>query len=615
LRPRNSGCSTFRAVLLAAVGWLLPFSNAWPVTRASNDLLYTTAEFLPHYRGASPPPAFEPGSRVLLPAHVRGAPLANRAVNYWFRLDFAVHPDSAEIYGVYLPYVSPDVAVYLNGAYVGASKGFGDPRVEIWNFPQLLPFSAALLASGENHLLIKIEGHGPGSVELGRLRIGPQSSLYPRYRRRMWLQVTGVEVVSLFVALIGSFTALLWWRRRSDVIFGLFSLTCALWIVRNAQFFMADTLVSPFVFGSITNGVFFWLVAVLYTLCFRILGRTFARIEAVLFGFAAAVTLALALAGPAHSGQVLAIAYIASSLPSVVFVVYLSAIALREGTMLLRLLWLAAVVSSCTGAYDLALMQEWVPWPGAYLMPYSALFYTATVGWALIDRFVKTHWQYERLNADLETRVRVREAELAAHYGRVAQLESERAIADERDRILRDMHDGLGLQLISSVRLVERGELTREQTVALLTEAMDELRIAIDSVKPTARDLLVMLGNLRYRLEPRLRSAGIELTWDIGAESRLEQLAPGQVAQITRIVQEAFSNAMKHSHANRMSLAVSGEADGTVRIVVSDNGRGFVASACAGGEGLKNMYQRAVKIGGTLRIDSKPGATTVTLTF
>src|SRR5271167_3975429 len=79
----------------------------------------------------------------------------------------------------------------------------------------------------------------------------------------------------------------------------------------------------------------------------------------------------------------------------------------------------------------------------------------------------------------------------------MAKLERDQATAVERDRILRDMHDGLGLQLISSLRLVEKHELSREQTAALLVEAMDEMRIAIDSVKPTGQDLLVMLGNLR----------------------------------------------------------------------------------------------------------------------
>jgi signal transduction histidine kinase len=593
---------------------LAPTLCALAVPIRDTDVAYSSAEFLSDYRGATPPPPDQPGNRVALPVSLPGERPAGSPLAYWFRLKFRLDVDPLKAYSVYIPYASPNIAVYLNGTFVGANRGFGAPRNEAWNFPQLFRLTAPLLP-GENQLLLKIQRRTPGTVELGTLMLGVDAMLYPRYQRQLWLQVIGVEVVSLLVGLIGLLAGMVWWQRRSEIVFGLFSLSCMLWIVRNAQFFMSDTLVPPFYFGLITNGALFWLVAILYTLCFRILGRSFPRIERALFGFALAVTLAIWIGGPAREGDVLAIAYVVISLPSFAFLAYLTAVVARSGTVLLRLLWLSAVVSSCTGAYDLMLMQERIPWPGAYYMPYSALVYAATVGWALVDRFVKTQRQYEHLNSELETRVHSREQELAAHYARTTQIESERVIADERERILRDMHDGLGMQLISSMRLVEKGELTREQTVGLLVEAMDELRLAIDAVKPTAGDLLIMLGNLRYRLEPRLRSAGIELDWHIAPALRLEFLSSGQVTEITRIVQEAFSNAMKHSRASRMSLGVSTNADEAVQISVTDNGRGFAPDAQGRGEGLKNMGQRARKIGGTLQIDSRPGETTVRLTF
>jgi signal transduction histidine kinase len=93
-------------------------------------------------------------------------------------------------------------------------------------------------------------------------------------------------------------------------------------------------------------------------------------------------------------------------------------------------------------------------------LPYSALSYAVTVGWALIDRFVKSHNEYEQLNAALEARVKERETTLAVHYARAAELEREQAVAAERERILRDMHDGLGSHLISARRL-HRGPARR----------------------------------------------------------------------------------------------------------------------------------------------------------
>jgi signal transduction histidine kinase len=583
---------------------------------AQDDFLSSsTAEYLASYHLTSPPPPAEPARMVRLPVHIQGHGAGPGACAVWLRQSIPIKTETSGATSVYVPYASPSVAAYLNGTFVGASAHFGNPRASVWNYPQIFPLSAGLLRPGGNQLLLEILGSCRGVSELAPVMVGSTAVLSSLYQRALWRQVIGVEVVSLLVGLIGLFFGLLWWRRRSDVMFGLFSLTCALWIVRNTQFFMDYTLVPAFYFSLITNGVLFWLVAVLYTLCFRILGRSFPRIEAALFGFALAVTLALLLGGARHTDQVLSVAYILIILPSAVYMLYLLAMLRQDSGVLLRLLLLAAVVSSSTGAYDLALMQEWIPWPGAYLMPYSALFYALTVGWALIDRFVQTNSQYERLNAELEARVHARERELADNYERAAHLESARAIAEERGRILRDMHDGLGMHLISSMRLVEKGDITREQTVELLTEAMDELRIAIDSVKPTARDLLVVLGNLRYRLEVRLRSAGIELQWDIGPAAPLERLTPAQVAEITRIVQEAFTNAMKHSHASHMSLSVSGNADDTVQICVTDNGCGFVAGADDHGEGLKNMRQRANRLGGKLQIESHPGETTVRLTI
>lgn len=71
---------------------------------------------------------------------------------------------------------------------------------------------------------------------------------------------------------------------------------------------------------------------------------------------------------------------------------------------------------------------------------------------------------------------------------------------------------------------------------------------------PTVHDLLVMLGNLRYRLEPRLHAGGISLHWNVIDTERIASLGPMEVTDITRIMQEACTNAIKHSRATDMSL-------------------------------------------------------------
>jgi signal transduction histidine kinase len=613
LRRNGSACWIFSVLLVigAAPGRAPGADRAAGAGRPAPWVL-TAAEYLAGYHLSVPPPPTAPGTPIRLPMSLRVGPTPAAAHLRWIRCRLRLgRPVSREL-GIYLSQVKPRAAVYLNGAYLGATAGFRRGDTNSWNYPLYVRAPAMLLRPGVNLLLIELAPHAAGGVKLGPIRVGRDADLLPMYRYRLWVHVTGVEVVTLLVGLIGALAAVLWLRRRSEELFGLFALSCGIWMVRNAQFFVVHTH-SLFYFGLVTDAALFWLVAVLFRLSFRILERRFPRIEAGLFAYALIATAAMYLAGPGGQDTVTPIAY-GGLLPiAAAFQVYLTWATLRSPTVLRLLLWLAATVTSLTGAYDLALMLEWVPSPASYLMPYSAIFYSATVGWALIDRFVKTHNEYEQLNVALDARIRERERALSAQYAKAAGLERERAVAAERDRILRNMHDGLGLHLIAARLLVEKGGHSPEEVSAVLGDAMDELRIAIDSMAPTARDLLVMLGNLRYRLEPRLNAAGISLHWDVADTDRIASLGPMEVTDITRIVQEACTNAIKHSYATDMHLSVSLPDAQTLIITITDNGRGYDTSASREGVGIASMHKRARNIGARLEIESRPGHTRTAL--
>ncbi|HTW74279.1 MAG TPA: ATP-binding protein [Steroidobacteraceae bacterium] len=580
------------------------------------------AEYLPDWCAQAPPPSGARGIAVRLPVILDAAnshPCATGA--QWKRLTFRLPVQPNAHYAVYLIHAEPESAVYVNGNYLGAYPGFDDPSSRSWNYPLYLPLPTALLHAGgaPDELLIESRAQGSGYSQVGPVWVGDSLALNAAYARQLWLRVIGVEVVSLLVGLIGLFTLLLWLRRRHETIVGLFALSCGIWIVRNTQFFVIREY-SPFYFALITDAALFWLVAVLYSLCFRIMELRSRWFERSLYLYALLITVTMWSAGPHYKPLATTIGY-ALLIPSgVVFQFYLTRETWRSPSVLRCLLWLAAIVSTATGGYDLLLMMNLLPWRDGYLMPYSALFYALTVGWALVDRFVKTHNQYEQLNIELEARVRQRERQLAGHYARTAHLESEQAVAAERARILRDMHDGLGLHLISALRLIDHGEPLpqpplRAQLAAVLSDAMDELRIAIDSIKPSARDLLVMLGNLRYRLEPRLSAAGISLHWQVDDGADIARLTATQVVEVTRIVQELCTNAMKHSRASDMFLRIEGLPGERIRITVTDNGVGFDTTRELPGEGLSNIRRRAANLGAALLLHSEPGHTQTAVTL
>lgn len=613
MRLSGSACWIFSALLASGAGAALARDVPHPAPAAWSMHL-RRGEYVGGYTLASPPPPSVPGIPVRLPLRFGGAAVSRGTDIRWVRLPFRLRDTGAREYIVYLPYAAPNAAVYLDGIFIGKSEGYGEPQTDSWNFPLYIHVSAALVHPGTHQLLVKLVPHQRAFTELGTLWVGTNAALLPLYRRQEWLQVTGVEVVTLLVGVIGAFAALLWVRRRRETLFGLFALSCGIWMIRNAQFFVVRTH-SVFYFTLITNAALFWLVAVLYRLSFRILEQRFARFETAMFGYALLVTAAMFAAGPAHQFSVIAVGYGILLPVSVGFQLYLTWATLRSPTVLRVLLWLAALITSLSGAYDLALMLEWIPWPGSYLMPYSSIFYAVAVGWVLIDSFVKTHGEYEQLNVALDARVRDRESALREQYDRAAALERERAVAAERERILRDMHDGLGLQLITARRLIETAADPRREVAAALDDSIEELRIAIDSMKPTVRDLLVMLGNLRYRLEPRLNAAGISLHWNIADTPDAIHLGPTEITEVTRIVQEICSNALKHSGATDMSLSVHCPEPDSVGITITDNGCGFDIVTAHNGEGLASMKRRARNIGARIEIDSGATGTRIALTL
>ena len=116
----------------------------------------------------------------------------------------------------------------------------------------------------------------------------------------------------------------------------------------------------------------------------------------------------------------------------------------------------------------------------------------ATAG-SIVSALASALTTVRRLNVELEDRVEAKTRELAASWARTAELERERAIATERERMMRDMHDGTGGQLVSALSLVESGEYRGDDLAETLRAALADLRLSIDSLEAGPPDLLAVL--------------------------------------------------------------------------------------------------------------------------
>ena len=195
---------------------------------------------------------------------------------------------------------------------------------------------------------------------------------------------------------------------------------------------------------------------------------------------------------------------------------------------------------------------------------------------------------------------------------------------EERRRLRRDLHDGLGPSLATiAMRLESTRDLVRddpEEAAAaidrladLAREEIAEVRRLVDGLRPPALDQLGLVTALRQRAEEGAvgtpRSGRHRLHWRVVADGEVDPLPAAVEVAAYRIVLEAVTNAIRHSNAETCVVRLRRE-DGTLVVVVRDDGTGLVAARGLG-VGLISMRERAEELGGSCTVTSGDGAGTV----
>ncbi len=245
----------------------------------------------------------------------------------------------------------------------------------------------------------------------------------------------------------------------------------------------------------------------------------------------------------------------------------------------------------------------------------------------LIPRFWQRGWFISLMMAALLLGVAVvaRLAERRRAQRQIRRLERESAVAAERARIARDIHDEVGASLTKISKLTEmmdsqsramaeQAGLTRNiaETARDTIRAMDEIVWAIN---PKNDSLKEMADYLVHYAEEFIRPSGIACELDVPLNVPGIPLTAEVRHNLFMVVKEALHNAVKHAAARRITLGLAFQPDRQLWISVSDDGRGFSPDhETSVGNGLENMDRRMRDIGGELKLQSAAGqGTTVTM--
>lgn len=248
---------------------------------------------------------------------------------------------------------------------------------------------------------------------------------------------------------------------------------------------------------------------------------------------------------------------------------------------------------------------------------HSFLGVPITVGPATIGRLYLTEKQGAAEFSEDDQRLVERfalHAGIAMENARLHQRVQRLAVVEERERIGRDLHDGI-IQRIYGVTLSldDVPELVEESA----PEAASRVDRAIDSLHDTIRELRTFIFGLGPQLEqPESVLEALEaLAAEVRANTPLSVTVRGQVpadlpadatVELLSVAREALSNVARHAGATAAAISLGGE-DGRLRLEIADNGRGFDTAQQLPPEhrGLRNMRDRAIRLGGELTIDSR----------
>ena len=566
------------------------------------------------------PNAWQP---VLLP-HARPVSLLRQAAaaapgatrTTWFKLAAPAPSADPGPLALYAARIKTDgtIAVYVDGHLVHVTQQQG-PLWSSARTPLWLVLEKAEDGAAPREILIRLEHSRATQVALSSVWLGPTDALSWRYHGRQWMQQELPGMFSAAFLAVGLFALLVWSRRRHEAGYLLFFVLAATSFLRGLHFYVNFPIANDW-FAWLTVNSLFLLVTVVHFSIVLLHGRTQPWLTRVLIGatvLMAFLTLPV-LATLPNTPKVTPLIYIVAALmgASVALAGGINAWGRSREAMLVAI---GTGLATLFGVTDWLLQNNFINPEGWYFGAYTNAITFSIFGALMYRRYVGAITEVELLNASLAQRLQTRETELELSHRRLREVEQRQMLSDERQRMMQDMHDGLGSTLISAIRSMENGGMSDAKVSQILKDCMDDLKLAIDSMEPVEADLLLLLATLRFRLEPRLEGTGVTLLWEVQELPALDWLDPSSALHILRIVQESVANILRHTRATEIRVGTAVAKDG-MEVTIEDNGQGFNvdrALADASGKGLHNQLRRAQMLDGTVAWKSGPAGTRFTL--
>jgi signal transduction histidine kinase len=539
----------------------------------------------------------------------RAAHLAPPTV--WIRMRFDRASLGTRPIALYGALFCEDFILYLNGAEIYRTRGDDDRATFAWNQPLFVWLPPAMLHPDRNELLVRVQSENTQRLGSGTVWIGADNDIRTAYDRGYFFTNIAPQIISGYLLILTIGAVSFWIKRPTERVYLWLAFLGIAGIFRNLLYFAVEPPFAASVFWPLISDSSFILNFALFSFAISYFALPRSRFLLTLLT-GACVAMALLRHGLIASGHSALLSYV-MMIPHTLFMLVMIFAACRRRPVFGNWLMFGAMLLTVLFAYhDIIFTFDIASGLGLYLVPYGGLLVFAAFDAALTSRLQNALIDVEDVNLKLEARVADVTRSLAQSEAARAELQVAQAVGQERDRIMREIHDGIGSSLLTALTGAKlRGE--SPETVATLTRSLTDLRIGVDSLEPVDGDVVALLANLRHRMERELKGAGFTFVWRVDACPRLPWLDPVSALHVLRIVQEAIGNAVAHSEAKQVEVRCHPRArEGApgILIEIADTGAGFDPDTPSRGKGLANMAARAEALSVHFRADSKQGAGT-----
>ncbi|MFN7086363.1 MAG: ATP-binding protein [Burkholderiales bacterium] len=532
----------------------------------------------------------------------------------WYRLAFSA-ASAQRTHVLYLPRNSAaEFEFFVNGKLLSISRPQGDPRVTELQRPLTYNLPIVMLRPADNAIHIRAAGNAEHRHGLPRVTVGFGLIVRPQYyESRYDLQVSSIAMFGAALLAAGLLALFVWRAQRNDRVLLWVGITSLAWACSAYLLVWPPRIEHPGVRQLLFFGMQYLYVVPLLVLCLRIGGARFHRLETALWILFVASCGAAAMLDFERYPALAEAASVTTLCLTVAFLAWLVRAGMQQRRWPLYVLGLALTMVVVFRSHDWARWMGYADFDSLLLAPFAMPFLIIALGATALERHFFVTRALERTNRELEQRITDKVHEVEHTYRKMQDVLHEQAVLRERQRIMADMHDGLGSSLVSLLSRLRSRSMDLPQIEQRLDDILTDLRAIVDSLQPVEGDLGVVLGNIRYRISRAIEDSGVRFIWQVEPLPALEHLTPETVLSIQRIILEALTNALRHAAASSVTVSAKRDRDAIV-ITVADDGAGFELSKAKQGHGLRNMRGRAQKLGIAIDICSSPAhGTCITL--